>query len=127
MLVTADRLSYRTNSILKPFDISKEQFNVLRILKGQKNKPISLHSVSERMISQSSNATRLVEKLRVKGLVNRNQCPSDRRQVDIMITEKGVKLLETVNPLVLEDGNRMRSLSEKEAQQLNELLEKMRG
>jgi DNA-binding MarR family transcriptional regulator len=127
VLVTADRLSAQTNAILKPFGISKEQFNVLRILRGQDGKAVSLLLVTERMISKSSNATRLVEKLRAKGLVERSRCQADRRQVDIRITTAGLDLLEKVDPLLRADGRERRRLSDKEARELNRLLDEMRG
>ncbi len=127
IFLTADRLSHATNATLKPFGISKEQFNVLRILRGQSPNPASLQLVSERMISQSSNATRLVEKLRQKGFVERNQCDADRRQIDILITDKGKRLLKEVDPLVKASGEQMRKLNQKESRELNRLLEKMRS
>jgi len=127
ILVTADRISGSTNGVLKPFGLSKEQFNVMRILRGQYPKPSTLQLISERMISQSSNATRLVEKLRAKGLVVRNQCESNRRKVDITITEKGLKLLEKLDPQVKAAGEKMRRITDDEAQVLNEILDKMRG
>jgi len=127
VLVTADRLANATNAVLKPFDISKEQFNVLRILRGQKGKPAPLQLVSERMISKSSNATRLVEKLRQKGLVDRSQCAADRRQIDIVITKGGLDLLNTVDPLLKASAESTRNLDDAESSRLNELLEKMRG
>jgi len=127
ILLTADRISHATNSALKPFGISKEQFNDLRILRGQSPNPASLQLVCERMISKSSNATRLVEKLRQKGLVDRHQCDTDRRQIDIRITDKGMQLLKQMDPMVKKSGEQMRKLNEKESKELNRLLDKMRG
>jgi len=127
VLVTADRLSHSTNTVLKPFGISKEQFNVLRILRGQKGIPVSLHLITERMISRTSNATRLVEKLRLKELIERTQCSTDRRQIDIVITQAGLELLKELDPLMKQNGENMRNLTEPESEQLNLLLDKMRG
>ena len=127
ILVTADVLSSATNAVLKPFGISKEQFNVLRILRGQHPKPATIQSITNRMISKSSNATRLVEKMRVKGLVERRECAEDRRKVDVLITQKGLDLLDQVDPLVLDSGERFRNISEGEARELNRLLDKVRG
>ena len=93
VLVTADRISSRINGALKPLGISKEQYNVLRILRGQSPIPCALQVVSGRMISQSSNASRLVDKLVSRGLVERRLCESNRRKVDILITEPGLDLL----------------------------------
>ncbi len=127
VLVTADKISHDTNATLKPFGISKEQYNVLRILKGQFPTPAPLQLISERMISKSSNATRLVEKLRQKGLVKRSECSSDRRQVDIILTDKGLAFLDEVNPLVKASSAQMRNLTKQESAELNRLLEKMRA
>ncbi|MFK7845525.1 MAG: MarR family winged helix-turn-helix transcriptional regulator [Rhodothermales bacterium] len=127
VLVTAEVLGSKTNAVLKPFGISKEQFNVLRILRGQYPKPATVQLITERMISKSSNATRLVEKMRMKGLVERTQCAADRRKVDVVITQKGLDLLIEVDPLVRATSDSHRNLSEDEAYTLNKLLEKMRG
>lgn len=127
ILVTADRISSATNAALKPFGVSKEQFNVLRILRGQHPSPSSLQLISERMISKSSNATRLVEKLRQKGYVERGLCPTNRRKVDILITKKGLDALKEMDPLVRSGSDDMRTLTKAEARELNRLLDKMRS
>ena len=126
ILVTADRLSSLTNAALKPFGVSKEQFNVLRILRGQHPNPSSLQLISERMISKSSNATRLVEKLRQKGYVERSLCPTNRRKVDILITKKGLDALEEMDPVVRSSSDDLRTLTKAESHELNRLLDKMR-
>ena len=127
ILVTADRISSATNATLKPFGISKEQFNVLRILRGQYPKPSPLQLISERMISQSSNATRLVEKLRMRGLVERNPCAANRRKVDILITRQGMDLLDAIEPHMKATGHMEGRITEEEAQELNRILDKLRG
>lgn len=127
ILVTADRLSSLTNTALKPFGVSKEQFNVLRILRGQHPNPSSLQLISERMISKSSNATRLVEKLRQKGYVERSLCPTNRRKVDILITKKGLDALEEMDPMVRSSSDDLRTLTKAESHELNRLLDKMRS
>ncbi len=127
ILVTADRISSATNATLKPFGLSKEQFNVLRILRGQYPNPAPLQRISERMISRSSNATRLVEKLRLKGLVERTPCLTNRRKVDIIITQKGLDLLQELDPLVKASSHSMQRITDAEAVELNRILEKMRS
>ena len=127
ILVTADRISNATNATLKPYGLSKEQYNVLRILRGQHPNPSTLHLISERMISQASNATRLVEKLRLKGLVERTPCATNRRKVDIVITAKGLTLLEELDPIMRASGEAMRHISDAEAKELNRLLDALRG
>ncbi len=127
ILVTADRISSATNATLKPFGISKEQYNVLRILKGQYPNPSPLQRISERMISQSSNATRLVEKLRTRGLVERNACAANRRKVDILITQQGMNLLDAIEPHLKAGGHWEGNITEEEAEALNRILDKLRG
>ena len=127
ILLTADRISSATNATLKPFGISKEQFNVLRILRGQHPKPSPLQLISERMISQSSNATRLVEKLRMRGLVERNLCAANRRKVDILITQQGMDLLDAIDPHLKASGHWEGNITEEEAEELNRILDKLRG
>ena len=100
---------------------------MLRILRGQHPDPSSLQLISERMISKSSNATRLVEKLRQKGYVKRSPCPTNRRKVDILITQKGLDELEEMDPLVRSSSDDMRTLSKAESRELNRLLDKMRS
>src|SRR5690606_11342029 len=87
---------------LKPYDISIEQFNVLRILRGQKSNPVNMGFLQEQMIAKTSNTTRLVDKLLFKSLVDRQVCPENRRKVEVIITEKGLKFLEIVDKLVEE-------------------------
>ncbi|MCI5059369.1 MAG: MarR family transcriptional regulator [Flavobacteriales bacterium] len=111
---------------LKEYGISTQQFNILRILKGQFPNPASVNLLKDRMLDKMSNASRLVEKLRLKGLIERNTCPDDRRQVDVLITKKGLSLLEQIDsrPQFFDDKE---ILEESEAQILNELLDKFRN
>lgn len=85
---------------LKPFDVSIPQFNVLRILRGQKGKPANLSTIQERMISKMSNTTRLVDKLITKEYVERVVCEENRRKVEITITPKGLDFLKEIDPLI---------------------------
>lgn len=113
--------------VLKPFDLSVEQFNVLRILRGQKSKPINLQDIQERMINKMSNTTRLVDKLILKDYVERFTCKKNRRKVEIFITTQGLNLLEDLDTLVDESESRLTSnLSNNELEQLNQLLNKLR-
>jgi DNA-binding MarR family transcriptional regulator len=112
---------------LKPFGISPQQFNVLRILRGSRPNPCSLGQVTARMIDKNSNATRLVEKLRLKGLVKRELCPNNRRQVDIEITNQGLKLLDEIDINFDQWYNTNHPLNDKEMKLLNSLLDKLRG
>lgn len=113
--------------ILKPFDLSGEQYNVLRILRGQKGKPANMSVIQERMISKNSNTTRLVDKLVLKELVIRKICPSNKRKMEITITEKGLEVLQKLDPIVTEHEDRLANkLTLEELTQLNYLLEKYR-
>lgn len=127
LLFTHSYLVTAQNFLFKPHDISPEQYNVLRILRGQNGKPTTVSSIQDRMLNKMSNASRLVEKLKLKGLVRRDECPADRRQVDVLITEKGLELLQLLERQVEENNCKFVNLSETEANQLNELLDKLRG
>ena len=113
--------------VLKPHDISVEQFNVLRILRGKKGSPTNLQDIQERMINKMSNTTRLVDKLILKELVERFVCEKNRRKVDIFITDKGLKLLDMLDPIIEKVETQITSsLSTKELETLNTLLTKLR-
>jgi DNA-binding MarR family transcriptional regulator len=114
------------NKALKNYGLSPQQFNVLRILKGQYPKPSSLILIRERMLDKESNASRLIDKLEKAKLTKRVQCPEDRRQVDITITDKGIRLLNEVNPKVDEVISEVINLNEEDARKLNLLLDKLR-
>ena len=119
---------YNTNAVrLKPHGITPEQYNVLRILRGSHPKLIMLAEVTCRMIDKSSNATRLVEKLRQKGLVKREPCVNNRRQVDISITAKGLDVLSRIDKESESWVATLKNISKSEAQELNRILDKLRG
>jgi len=119
---------YNGQSIrLKPYNITPEQFNVLRILRGSHPKPLRLADIACRMIDKSSNATRLVEKLRQKGLVSRTTCESNRRQVDIKITPKGLAMLNRIDKETEGWMAMMKNMTKSEAAELNRILDKLRG
>lgn len=127
ILVTGSWLYNLNATFLKTFDVTPEQFNVLRILRGSHPEPMMLADITCRMIDKNSNATRLVEKLRVKGLVKREICKSNRRQVDISITDKGLTLLTKIDRSSDAWQSTLKNLTKAEAQQLNFLLDKLRG
>lgn len=127
IIYTKNILSDRFNELLKPFEISEEQYNVLRILRGQKGVPCNMYVIQERMLAKTSNTTRLVDKLLLKGLVNREICSENRRKMEISITQKGLNILSDLDASV-EKHERFFSenLSNEELIQLNQLLEKYR-
>lgn len=127
ILFTGSWLYNSNATFLKEFDVTPEQFNVLRILRGSYPKPMMLADITCRMIDKNSNATRLVEKLRLKGFVKREICKSNRRQVDISITEKGLNLLVKIDRASDAWQKAMNNLTKVEAQELNRLLDKLRG
>ena len=127
LLYTNSYLVTLQNSLFKPHEISPEQYNVLRILKGQNGVPTTVSSIQDRMLNKMSNASRLVEKLKLKGLLERRECPEDRRQVDVKITEKGLALLNLLHIEVEKFNKTFVKLEENEVNQLNHLLDKMRG
>ena len=114
-------------SVLKPFEISIEQFNVLRILRGKKGNPTNLQDIQDRMISKMSNTTRLVDKLILKGYVERFTCEKNRRKVDIFITNTGLDILKEIDPIIEKTEHKITSnLTETELETLNTLLTKLR-
>jgi DNA-binding MarR family transcriptional regulator len=128
LLFTGSRVTDEITFALKPFDISTQQFNVLRILKGMKGKPSSLQTIQDRMINKMSNTTRLVDKLIKKGYVEREQCESNRRKVDITITFQGIETLSIINTAVdTTEMNITNNLSSEESRSLNLLLNKLRN
>lgn len=127
IMFTQNLIADAFNEILKSFDLSVEQFNVLRILRGQKGKPANMCVIQERMIAKTSNTTRLVDKLLLKGLVNREVCEHNRRKMEITITEKGLTLLAELDPKIeAHESLFARNLSSEELENLNNLLEKYR-
>ncbi len=128
LLYTTSWLSSNLSDALKPLNISVQQYNVLRILKGQHPNVASVKLLTERMLDKMSNASRLVDKLKEKGLVERRECPVDRRKVDVKILEKGVEILEQANKKVNERMESLRNnLGESDAAVLNRLLDNLRG
>ncbi|MEY8847495.1 MarR family transcriptional regulator [Psychroserpens sp. XS_ASV72] len=115
-------------AVLKPYDLSIEQFNVLRILRGQKGNPINLQDIQERMVNKMSNTTRLVDKLILKGFVKRNQCKENRRKIEIYITSEGLEILKTLDVIIEQTEKDITSnLTMTELEQLNKLLLKLKS
>ena len=126
LIFTFNWLNSFFSDYLKTHKITSQQFNVLRILRGQHPNPASVKLIRERMLDKMSDASRIVEKLRVKGFVERKISIDDRRVCEVIITEKGMSLLEKIDL----DNNildqRFSSLSQSEQKQLNLLLDKLR-
>lgn len=120
---TASWLDQIGTEIMKPYKISEQQYNILRILRGAA-KAITVNEVKERMIQKSPNATRLMDKLCEKNLIHRSRCENDRRVVYVKITKDGMSLLEKIK--MTKFDKILNALTEKEAKTLNTLLDKIR-
>ena len=128
ILFTAAWFGEKNRLALKDYDLSLPQYNVLRILRGQKGQAITVAGLCERMIDKSSNASRIVDKLETRKLVSRRVCDKDRRQVDVVITEKGTALLEELDEKVPTFKTIMsKQLSNKDAEALNFALDQIRN
>jgi len=111
------------NNFLKPFNISEQQYNILRILRGAKE-AITVNAVKDRMVQKSPNSTRLMDKLCDKGFIERVRCENDRRVVYVKINDDGLALLNKIN--MNEFDSCLNKISEKDAKQLNDILDKLR-
>jgi DNA-binding MarR family transcriptional regulator len=127
LLYTASWVDVKHQQFMKTYGITVQQFNVLRILRGQKGNPLSINCLIERMIDKSSNASRIVDKLEQKGYVLRTVCPNDRRQVEVRITEEGLAFIGQLDEPVKSLQQYAQCLSEEEAQIMNGFLDKIRN
>ena len=124
---TSRILEEKFAGLLKEYDLTTPQFNVLRILRGQKGKPASLACIQDRMVDRNSNTTRLVDKLIKKDWVKRRVCPDNRRMVEIEITPDGLTILEQLDPLTRElNAKNVAPLTQDELLTLNTLLDKLK-
>lgn len=120
-------LANMLRSEFEKYNLTSQQFNVLRILRGQYPKPATINLLKERMLDKMSDASRIVDRLVQKELVSRGTCTHDRRAVDILITEKGLELLAQMDKGFRTSDLVKTNLTEQEADQLSELLDKLRG
>jgi MarR family transcriptional regulator, 2-MHQ and catechol-resistance regulon repressor len=127
VLYTGSWMNLIHTGYLKKFGLSLPQFNVLRILRGHYPTPATVNTIIDRMLDKSSNASRIVDKLVLKKLVLRSTSELDRRAVDVVITEKGLKLLSEIDKASDEWEKQFQTLTIKQAEKLNELLDKLRG
>jgi len=127
IMYTSRLVEEKIAEMLKPYDLSMQQYNVLRILRGQKGKPANLCTIQERMINKMSNTTRLVDKLIEKGLTERTVCEENRRKVEISITDKGLKLLTEIDPLTTANNHEiLKGFTLIELDSMNTLLDKLK-
>lgn len=114
-------------NLVKKYGLTPQQFNILRILRGQHPNPASIKLLRERMLDKMSDASRIVEKLRAKGLIERHTCENDRRVCDVTITEKGLSILSQLDSEDVNFEKLFSSLRPEEMTHLNELLDRLRG
>jgi DNA-binding MarR family transcriptional regulator len=126
ILFTASWLQCLQPRLFKQYGLTPQQYNVLRILRGQKGTPITVNGIQERMLDRSSNASRLIDKLKEKQLVTRLECPTDRRQMDIQITPEGLELLKRMDGQMDATEASFGVMTEADATELNRILDRMR-
>ncbi len=126
LLYTSSWMNNVQTRFFKEYDLTPQQYNILRILRGQKGKGIQLNDISCRMIDKMSNTSRLVEKLRLKELLERKNDIEDRRQVKVSITQKGLDLLSEMDEPI-QNMHSTIALEPDEAKELNRLLDKLRS
>lgn len=127
IIYTHNWLTDLHKDVFKPYGITPQQYNVLRILRGQHPNPVSTCVIRERMLDRMSDVSRIVDRLVKKDLVIRRTCMEDKRLVDVFISESGMHLLSAVDDLNYQMDQVFSSLTNEEAEQLNDLLDKLRG
>ena len=126
LIYTYNWVTERLKAILAEDDITMQQFNILRILRGSDPKPLSTLTIRERMLDKMSDTSRIVDRLVLKGWVDKKMCTTDKRLVDIYITKEGKKILERIDKNSETMNSTTSALSDKELTMLNLLLDKLR-
>lgn len=126
LIYTSNWLVSRQQDFFKLHNITWQQFNILRILKGQHPKTISATEIKLRMLDKNSDVSRLLDRLVAKNLIVKKSCPNDRRAADLSIADEGLDLLKTIDKQQAEMDHIL-TLTETEAKQLSDLLDKSRG
>ncbi|NOS90674.1 MAG: MarR family transcriptional regulator [Cyclobacteriaceae bacterium] len=127
LLYTAAWLEDQNKNFFKEFGITNQQFNILRILRGQHPSKISGAEIKSRMIDKNSDVSRLLDRLIAKELVIKSQCPNDKRAADVVITEQGLKILKKIDAKMDQTDLSVLKLTNEEATYLSDLLDKSRG
>lgn len=127
LLYTANYLQNKQRELFEPFGITGQQYNILRILRGQHPNSASAVEIKSRMLDKNSDVSRLLDRLIAKTLVRKSQCPNDKRATDIIITEAGLDLLNELDSAIHNMEKKILLLSTEESNQLNELLDRSRG
>lgn len=127
LIYTSHWINSNYNTFFKGKDITVQQYNVLRILRGQHPQYCNLKLIKERMLDRMSDASRIIDKLLLKGYVERKSCPDDRRSVNLLITAEGLELLKSLDFIDEETKKMFSSISEQDIERLNTLLDDLRG
>lgn len=127
ILYTSNWLMSHQKKLFEKEGITTAQYNILRILRGQHPEPLAINILKNRMLDKMSDTSRLVERLRAKGLVKRETCIDDRRKSDVSITLEGLELLKNLDFIDDKFEKLLSSLKKGEAEELNVLLDKLRG
>ena len=120
-----NQIDYIQQQLFKEYGVTPQQYNALRILRGQHPKPATVGLIKERMIDRNSDASRIVERLRKANFVERVTCENDRRAVDVVITEKGLALLKRLDPVINTINDPLKTLDATEIGELNAMLDKI--
>lgn len=127
VIYSANLLNLITSRLFKPYELSPQQYNVLRILRGQKGESIALMDIEHRMLDKSSNVSRLVDKLISKDLVNRSVSSKDRRRIEIIITSRGKSVLKEIDVILADMNSKIKAIiSDDNAKQTNRILDQLR-
>jgi DNA-binding MarR family transcriptional regulator len=127
LLFTSSWLQRMQLSLMRPYDLTPPQYNILRILRGAKGELLNLGEITSRMIDRSSNTSRLIDKLVIKKWVSRKTCPDDRRQSEICITKEGLNVLEQLDKPIDSITEQFHFMSVKETKEVNEFLDQLRN
>jgi len=129
LMYTHSWLESSTKEILSKYKITSPQFNILRILKGSAPKPLAPQDIKRVMIHKKTDLTRMLDRMLSKNLVERTICPSNRRKMDITITQDGINLLEEINPQLAEatEDKIAKNITKEEALQANIIIDRLRG
>ena len=127
VIYSANLLNLITSRLFKPYELSPQQYNVLRILRGQKGESIALMDIEHRMLDKSSNVSRLVDKLISKDLINRSISSKDRRRIEIVITSRGLSVLNEIDVIMADMNFKIKAIiSNDNAKQTNRILDQLR-
>ena len=127
VIYSANLLNLITSRLFKPYELSPQQYNVLRILRGQKGESIALMDIEHRMLDKSSNVSRLVDKLISKDLINRSVSSKDRRRIEIVITSRGLSVLNEIDVIMADMNYKIKAIiSDENAKETNLILDQLR-